>query len=75
MTPLSDLLARLDPIQQQAVHLVYFEGRSSKEAARVLAVERTVLLAALAAAFRRIARSVAEDPDQPGGSSAQPMLW
>ena len=60
---LAEVLALLDPLEQRAVALVYFEGRTSAEAARILAVERVVVVAALALAFRRVARSVLDDDD------------
>lgn len=64
MDPVSvaDVLAKLAPIQRRAVQLVYFEGRTTGEAARILNVERAVVAAALAVAFRRIARHLLDDP-------------
>lgn len=52
---LGSVLARLDPLQQAAVVLVYFRGFSSTDAARIMAVEHSTLTAALAGTFRQLA--------------------
>ena len=61
MASLPDLLERLEPFQQRVVRLVYFEGRSPAEAARILTVERVAVGAALAISFRRIAQWTLDD--------------
>ena len=58
---LGAVLARLDPLQQAAVDLVYFQGFSPADAARAMAVERNSLVAALAGSFRQVADWVLGD--------------
>ncbi len=58
---LGERLAGLDPLQQTAVTLVYFEGRTVSDVARLLAIERLDVGAALARAFEGVARWVMDE--------------
>lgn len=53
---LGDALAGLDPLEQKAVALIYFDGRTYADAAQILGVERATVAAAVARAFRVVSR-------------------
>ncbi len=70
---LGAVLTGLKPMELEAVAVVYFEGRTVADAARVLGVDRSIVATALGSAFRVIGRRVlaADSPSVAGDDASR----